>query len=183
MELSTIKTPLQVDAAWEQSLTSHPDRAFVRYLSQGLRQGFWIGMDRRAVSLKSATRIMPLADQHPEVIREYLHKERQLGRLLGPFRDLTTLPALQINRFGVILKGHNTEKWRLITDLSYPPNHSVNNGIDEEFCSLSYISVDQVAEVASNYGQGALLAKVDIESSLQANPSASLRPPPTSNEL
>ena len=140
-------------------------------------------MDRRAVSLKSATRIMPSADQHPEVIREYLHKERQLGRLLGPFRDLTTHPALQINRFGVILKGHNKEKWRLITDLSYPPNHSVNDGIDEEFCSLSYISVDQVAEVASNYGQGALLAKVDIESSLQANPSASLRPPPTSNEL
>ncbi len=31
---------------------------------------------------------------------------------------------------GVIPKGHNTGKWRLIMDLSYPPEQSVNDSID-----------------------------------------------------
>ena len=69
-----------------------------------------------------------------------------------------------MNRFGVILKGHNNGKWRLISDLSYPPGRSVNDGIDPDLCSLSYISVDQVAEVAAQLGRGALMAKIDIES-------------------
>lgn len=46
-----------------------------------------------------------------------------MGRMLGPFRleELTVLPEYQVNRVGVIPKDHNTGKWRLITDLSYPP--------------------------------------------------------------
>ena len=63
----------------------------------------------------------------------------------------------------MIPKGHNTGRWRLITDLSYPPGESVNDGIEAELCSLVYTSIDQVARVAAGYEQGALLAKVDIE--------------------
>ena len=47
---------------------------------------------------------------------------------------------------------------------------SVNNGIDDDICSLSYISVDQIAEVAASYGNGALLAKVNIESAYRLIP-------------
>jgi hypothetical protein len=106
------------------------------------------------------------------VIQAYLGKERFIGHLLGPFapNDLGILPALHINRFGVIPKGHNTGKWRLITDLSHPPGQSVNSGIDPELCSLSYISVDRVAMVAASYTAGALLAKVDIESAYRLIP-------------
>jgi hypothetical protein len=105
-----------------------------------------------------------LAREHPEVIQAYLGKERFIGHLLGPFapNDLGILPALHVNRFGMILKGHNTGKWRLITGLSHPPGKSVNSGIDLELCSLSYISIDQVATVAASYTAGALLAKIDI---------------------
>eukprot|EP00731_Ephydatia_muelleri_P032810 Em0024g354a len=34
-----------------------------------------------------------------------------------------------LRRSGVVPKGHATGKWRLITDLSYPPGKSVNDGI------------------------------------------------------
>ena len=104
--------------------------------------------------------------EHPEVVQAYLDKERLAGRMLGPFTqgDLCALPALHINRFCVIPKGHNSGKWRLITDLSHPPGSSVNDGIEPEICSLNYISVDQVAETAASYPPGALLAKIDIES-------------------
>ena len=88
---------------------------------------------------------------HPEVVQSYLETECAKGRMLGPFSkvEAQTLPALHVNRFGVIPKGHGTGKWRLITDLSYPPGKSVNDGIAPELCSLSYTSVDRVAEVAA----------------------------------
>ena len=90
----------------------------------------------------------------------------------GPFRSLRRYrPAgLYVNRFGVIPKGHNTGKWRLITDLSYPPGQSINDGIDPALCSLSYASVDQVAKVVVEFGKGALMAKIDIESAYRLVP-------------
>ena len=78
------------------------------------------------------------------------------------------LPPLHVNCFGVIPEG--PQYWRLITDLSYPPGLSVNDGIDPELCSLTYTSVDTVAEVAASYHPGALLAKVDIESAYRLIP-------------
>ena len=115
---------------------------------------------------------MHSAKEHPEVIQAYLESECAKGRMLGPFSkaEAQTLPALHINRFRVIPKGHNTGKWRLITDLSYPPGEGVNDGISPELCSLTYISVDKVAEVATCYGEGALMAKVDIESAYRLIP-------------
>ena len=90
--------------------------------------------------------------------------------MLGPFSPGEPLPPLQVNRFGVIPKGHNTGKWRIITDLSYPPQQSVNDGIDPELCSLSYTTVDDIARRIAQFGSGALLAKVDIESAYRLIP-------------
>ena len=99
--------------------------------------------------------------QHPEV-DEYIKAELSKGRLLGPFTpDLH--PSLHISRFGVIPKGHNTGKWRLITDLAYPEGQSVNDGIEQILCTLSYTTVDSVAEIVAKLGKGSLLAKIDIE--------------------
>ena len=149
---------------------SGPSRQNIsRYISQGLCQGFRIGFNHRA-PLKSAASNMGSAHQHPTVIREYIDKELSLGCMLGPFRDASALPPIYINWFGVIPKGQNTGKWRLITDLSFPPSQSINDGIDPSLCFLSYISVDQVADIATQYGRGALQAKVDIESAYRLIP-------------
>ena len=157
--------------AWQSALRAHPDRAYVQYLLTGIREGFRIGFTREA-PLRSASRNIPSALEHPEVIQAYLDKERSLGRMLGPFApsDVTEPAGLHVNRFGVIPKGHNTGKWRLITDLSYPPGQSVNDGIDPALCSLSYASVEQVAKVVVEFGKGALMAKIDIESAYRLVP-------------
>ena len=68
------------------------------------------------------------------------------------------------SRIGVIPKGHNTGKWRLITDLSFPKSKSVNDGISPQLCSLEYTSVDKVAEATRQLGRGTLMAKVNIKS-------------------
>lgn len=155
--------------AWSAALQLHPDRAFVRYITDGLQVGFRVGFQYGS-PLKSAASNMASAHVHREVISEYLHKERALGRMLGPFSTTHPLPPLHINRFGVIPKGHNTGKWRLITDLSFPDGSSVNDGIDAALCSLSYTTIDDVASIATVKGTGALLAKINIESAYRLIP-------------
>ena len=168
--LGTISTPLKLPA-WEAALQAHPDRAFAHLITSGIREGFRIGFNR-ACPLRPATRNNPSATEHSAVVSEYLAKEHALGRMLGPFQQnsIVALPVYQINRFGVIPKGHNTGKWRLITDLSFPPGLSVNDGIESDLCSLSYTSVERVAGIAAGLGHGALLAKMDIEAAYRLVP-------------
>ena len=71
---------------------------------------------------------------------------------------------------GVIPKGHTPGRWRLITDLSFPPGASVNDGIDPEVCSLQYTSVEKVARVAQKLGRGTLLAKLDVQAACRLVP-------------
>ena len=47
------------------------------------------------------------------------------------------------------------------SDLSFPEGASVNDAIDPTKCSLSYISVDDVANRAILLGKGSLIAKMD----------------------
>ena len=135
----------------------------------GLSYGFRIGYNRHT-PLSSAASNMHSANLHPEVITGYLQKEVSLQRMLSPFPISFTAPELHLNRFGVIPKGHNTGKWRVITDLSFPPGRSVNDGVAPELCSLTYTTVDHVAEIVASLGRAALLAKIDIESAFRLVP-------------
>ena len=76
--------------------------------------------------------------------------------MIGPIKEVTSLPQLHFNHFGIILTGHNTQKWWLMTDLSFPEGTSVNDGIESALCSLSYISVDDVAKIVTVLGRRAL---------------------------
>ena len=96
---------------------------------------------------------MPSARLHHWVIAKCLETERKLGRMLGPFvPDLIDHRVVQANRIAVIPKGQ-TGKWRLITDRS-----------------LSYTTVERVAQRAMWLGRRAQMAKVDIESAYRLIP-------------
>ena len=69
---------------------------------------------------------------------------------------------LHISRFGVIPKKGND--WRLTLDLSFPFEHSVNDGINkDEFC-LQYCRVKDAIDMIVKTGKGELMGKVDIKS-------------------
>ena len=104
---------------------------------------------------------MKSASENPGVVDEYLANEREARRLLGQLTQKET-EGVQISPFGVIPKSHQPSKWRLILDLSSPKGGSVNDGISRQLCSLSYLAVDDVAEVALQLGRGAKLPKLDI---------------------
>lgn len=110
------------------------------------------------------------ARQHPHIIDEYLLTESQAGNILGPYSPHSAPTGLHINRFGVIPKKHQVNRWRLITDLSFPDGFSVNEAIDPALCSLEYITVDKVAEAAMRLGHGSLLAKIDIKAAYRLIP-------------
>ena len=69
---------------------------------------------------------------------------------------------MQVSPFGVIPKSE-PGKWRLIIDLSSPMGGSVNDGISKEWCSLKYMTIDDVANRVVRLGRGALMAKFDLK--------------------
>ena len=154
--------------AWQDSLSLHPDRQLADYVVQGIQNGFRIGFDYRRTQTKRVSSNMRSTLEHPEVVRDYLTKECAEGRIFGPF-DINRLPQVHVSRFGVIPKG-NSRKWRLILDLSSPDGQSVNDGINPEWCSLSYISVEDAVSIIRRLGQNTLLAKVDIKSAYRMVP-------------
>ena len=168
-ELRGIHSPLSDRLPrWEQALAGHPDSAFAHYVLSGLRAGFRVGFEHSS-PLAAAGRNMHTARCHPEVIDGYISKEVSAGRICGPLSP-GVASSLQINRMGVIPKGHTPGKWRLITDLSYPDGRSVNDGIDRQRCSLAYISVETLAAAAHRLGRGALIAKMDIKAAYRLVP-------------
>ncbi len=71
--------------------------------------------------------------------------------------------GIHCNPFGVIPKKNKPGKFRLIVNLLAPDNHSVNDGINKELASLSYVTVDEVAKTVASLGRGAEMAKMDIK--------------------
>ena len=126
-------------------------------------------MDRHIQRCKPCRKNMISASQYPQVVEEYLASELEAGRVVGPL-DLQKCPQVQVSLFGVIPKSHQPNKWLLIVDLSSPEGKSVNDCIDKSLCSLSYVSVDDLAEIIRRVGHKALLAKLDIRSAYRIVP-------------
>ena len=105
------------------------------------------------------------------MIRDYLASEEWLGRIhrLSP-QDLSTLPLIQVNPFGVIPKCHRPNKWRLVVDLSSPTGKSVNDAIDRDLCLIANTSIDNAVSFIQALGPGCLLAKLDLREAYRAVP-------------
>ena len=167
LKARSITTPLLLDT-WRHLLVAHPHRDFVHFFLQGISSGFRVGFSPHLSVPKSSKRNLISAQSHEKIIDDYLAEEMLAGRVAGPFtRD--TVPHAQINRFGVIPKSHQPNKWRLVVDLSHPRDTSVNDGIPKHahLCSMSYISVDDAMQRVVTLGCGTLLAKIDIKSAFR----------------
>ena len=160
-------TPLVLDEfTWE--LAEYPSSK-QRYVLDGIRLGFHIGLEPHRVSLRSLSSNMRSALDHAEVVNEYLSAELAASRLAGRFNH-PPIPALQVSPFGVIPKNHQPGKWRLILDLSFPAGHSVNNGIPKDPYSLKYVTVDDTIRSLVDLSPGVLMAKFDVKAAYRNIP-------------
>ena len=153
---------------WEFLLSSHHNAQFVSYILDGLRWGFRLGFSW-SNPLNSTERNNHFSQECGDAIDEYIQKEMQAGNLVGPISShvLTNGQHLHVNRIGVVPKGYNMGKWQVIIDFSFPRGLSVNDGINAQWCSLEYTTVDKIAMVVAQLGRGALLAKVDVKLAYQ----------------
>ena len=151
-----------VSAAWEQGLRDHSDNKYSLYLIYVILAGFRVGFQYGRMQCISAASNMQSARQPPEVIDAYLAAEVRAGRVLGPMEP-GNHPRVHVNRFGLVPKSHQPGKWRLIVDLSHTRGASVNDGVEPELCSMNYTSVDVAVKRVLALGEGARLAKFDVE--------------------
>ena len=151
---------------WDE-LASDVGEALLRnYVSTGLRRGFHLRYSKGP--LVSASRNNPSAYQYKEVVSNYLIKELSRGSIAEPFSS-PPLTNLHISRFGVIPKS-TVGEWRMILDLSFPPNASVNLGISDTDASVSYEGLDFVIDKIIEAGRGCWLSKFDIQSAYRILP-------------
>ena len=151
------------------NLTNFEYRLKVDYVLNGLRFGFHRGFQPHLCKLKSAASNCSSANEHPSVIDENLNKETKL--VLVEFFGPTHAPPLQnlhVSRFGVIPKKGNACK--LILDLSFPIEHSVNDGIDKDDFSFQYCTVKHAIKLIIKTSKGALMGKVTLPFGLRSAP-------------
>ena len=95
-----VHTPL-CPSAWYSMLQCHPNKHLVHFMLQGISNGFRIGLNNVPSALKVARFNLEGAQEHPEVVSNYLLTEISLGRIACPFPP-QAIPQVHTSRFGVI---------------------------------------------------------------------------------
>lgn len=104
---------------------------------------------------------------YPEHICKYLIKESKYDAVLGPFKKNPLQSDIVISPLNTVPKNNSNER-RVILDLSFPENNSVNSGISKEsylgeYFKLSYPTIDDFVSIINKKGAGCLLFKVDLK--------------------
>lgn len=157
----SITTPIHVQQLKNAAL-GYPDRDF---LIKGFMEGFRLGVRSNCNLVnrlwKPRHAPMPLLTK--------LKDEVLKGRIIGPFQ-VKPMDDLFISPLCVIPKP-DSNKMRMIFNLSYPPGRSVNDNIEERYRTVSYCSVQEVGEyLLENYPTGAWAAKIDLEDAYRMVP-------------
>lgn len=147
-------------------LRQYPNKQDAILLLEGFTDGFkipYVGAQecREADNLRSAREL-------PAVVRAKAEKERALGRVAGPFLR-PPLENFIVSPLGIVPK-KEPGAFRLIHHLSYPEGKSVNHGLEEGSCSVTYCTLDVALDLVRRAGKGAWLAKADIESAFRLLP-------------
>lgn len=135
----------------------------MRYLVNGLTDGFHTGL-YELPSRPYECKNLQSALQNPEAVDSAIADELQKGYIIGPFK-VPPFARYRISPVGVVEKKHSSKK-RLIVDLSAPHDKpgdpSINELINKEEFSLSYVKLDDAIRIIAKKGRGALLCKTDI---------------------
>ena len=79
-------TPL-ITGNWVSSLANYPNKQLIEFFITGISQGFRIGYSAQQSSLKSASRNLPCAFHHPEIVDQYLAEECAQHRVAGSYNS------------------------------------------------------------------------------------------------
>ena len=85
-----------------------------------------------------------------------------------PHKNFDYYPPMPTFRVSpIFLVRRKNGDFRLIHNLSYPTQYSVNDFIDPEFCTVRYSDIDDAIDMINRIGKGGKLAKTDIKSAFR----------------
>ena len=146
--------------AWQAYLANYRDWQLIKLLAFGFPQDF----DEQIV-LKSDKLNHKSSLAYPDHILHYLSEEITFKAIMGLYED-PPLPDMHTSPF-ITREKPDLDKRRVIVDLSWPHNNSVNAGVysdrylETDFL-LTYSSVDDITARVIDLGKGSHLFKVDI---------------------
>jgi len=145
---------------------------FVRYLLSGLSDGFHTGIQNHLQIETYTVKNLVSAGKDPVTISQLLDKEVHDNYWIGPYVE-APFDVYRINPIGVVQHKYNLKK-RLIVDMSAPHDNamypSVNDLIDKNEFSLTYVKIDDAINIIKELGQGSWLCKVDVKSAFKNLP-------------
>ena len=147
---------------WRELLADYEDVAVVDLL----QYGFPLDFDRSRNVSQTDIRNHKGARDYPEFIDQYLQKEREAKRIMGPFRKNPFSVPLIVSPLNTVPKS-STDERRTIVDLSWPIGESINDGISKQvylgdIIDLHYASVEQVCDMVRCVGTGSVIYKRDL---------------------
>jgi hypothetical protein len=127
--------------------------------------GWPIGHCGRATNC-NAKRNHTGAREFPEQVQNYIDAQVALGRIVGPFDSNPYSIPIAVSPLNSLPKKGTSDR-RVITDLSFPDNQSVNSGIDKDSylgieIRTKYPTVDHVIALILKKGKGCKLFKRDM---------------------
>ncbi|CAG2232425.1 unnamed protein product [Mytilus edulis] len=162
-------TPVNVKQL-KSELMNHPDKHFVDYLCNGLQYGFDTMVKYDNIKTMECRNNLSARSQK-DTVADLINKELLNGFVYGPFEKLP-FDDYRVSPLGVA-EGKYSFKKRLILDLSAPHNDtnvSINDLIDKDLCSMTYVKIDDAIRLITNYGKGTKLCKFDIQNEFKICP-------------
>jgi hypothetical protein len=144
---------------FRDALAHHPDTVFTTRVINMLTFGADIGYTG-----PRAPRVCPnwaSVTEHLPAVEEIIDRDVRLGRKVGPF-STPPFDTYVASPLGAFTKKASS-KVRVIHDLSWPPDHSINHHIDTKTYTVKYMAVDDLAAQILTLGRHALVAKLDLQ--------------------
>lgn len=136
---------------------------FASYILEGFIHGFDTKVANSDVGIQECKNLLS-ALRNQAAVDELLSTEVEKGFLFGPYKT-PPFKQYRVSSLGNAERKYSKKK-RLIVDLSAPHNNenhpSINDLIDKNECSLSYVSIDDAIKCVIKFGKGALMCKTDI---------------------
>ncbi len=132
----------------------------MRRLCESARIGVSIGFNGE--NKKVICPNWPSAKLHKEHVDKFINDNLHRCRVEGPMSYIDLPDNFRCSPLGAVVHKRSS-KVRIIHDLSWPHEESVNDGIDDQFCSLQYTSIDDAVTLVSQY-KDPHCAKTDLSS-------------------
>ena len=161
---SSAVTPVDVDRL-ANCLLNHPDVDHVRYVIEGLREGFDLGFRGRVV--ETWPNNLRNTRECPGQVLAAIQKEIERGHTSGPF-SVSPFDVTHCSPLGAVGKPDGSV--RLILDLSSPRGCAINEGISQEEFACEYSHFDQAVDMVRGLGRGCYMSKLDVKHAFRLCP-------------